>query len=185
MPDRPRRPGPGRPALAPWAGCAPPSSRCCPGRRDPDDRIGRLIRDRFGDEVHERLVDALIGSIYAADTDRFSLAAVPQLAALASSRSLLLGARRARAAAPPTAGPMFLRRADGHGRAGRRGRRARAEATGVVIRTRSTVTELARDGTGWRVDGEPADDVVLATPAASTAPLLRGRRRRRRRGCWR
>ena len=34
------------------------------------------------------------------------------------------------------------------------------------------VTELAGDGTGWRIDGEPADAVVLATPAAPTAPLL-------------
>ena len=49
-----------------------------------DDSIGALVRSRFGDEVHERLVDALVGSIYAADTDRFSLAMVPQLAALAA-----------------------------------------------------------------------------------------------------
>jgi oxygen-dependent protoporphyrinogen oxidase len=40
------------------------------------DAIGPYVRSRFGDEVHERLVDALVGSIYAADTDRFSLAAV-------------------------------------------------------------------------------------------------------------
>ena len=58
--------------------------------------------------MQDRLVDALIGSIYAADTDRFSLASVPQLAALSGSRSLLLAARRTRAAAPPAAGPIFL-----------------------------------------------------------------------------
>ena len=73
-----------------------------PAGDDPGDSIGTLIRARFGDEVHERLVDALVGSIYAADTDRFSLAMVPQLAALADGqRSLLLAARRARHAAPP------------------------------------------------------------------------------------
>ena len=38
------------------------------------DSIGEFVRARFGDEVHERLVDSLVGSIYAADTDRFSLA---------------------------------------------------------------------------------------------------------------
>ena len=65
-----------------------------PDGKDPGDSIGRLIRARFGDEVHERLVDALVGSIYATDTDRFSLAMVPQLAALADGqRSLLLAAR--------------------------------------------------------------------------------------------
>ena len=68
--------------------------------RDPGDSIGALVRHRFGDEVHERLVDALVGTIYGADTDRFSLAMVPQLAALAGrGRSLLLSARRMRAAA--------------------------------------------------------------------------------------
>ena len=54
-----------------------------------------LISARFND----RIVDALVGSIYATDTDRASLAEVPQLAALAESRSLLLAARRAAAAA--------------------------------------------------------------------------------------
>lgn len=136
-----------------------------------DDAIGALVRRRFGDEVHERLVDALIGSIYAADTDRSSLAAVPQLAALAEHRSLLLGARRRLAAAPPDAGPIFLAPRAGMGAlAG-----AVADATsagGVRIRTRRRATELVRDGASWRVDGESADVVVLATPAAPTAPLL-------------
>ena len=50
-----------------------------------DDSIGQLVRARFGDEVQERLVDALVGSIYATDTDRFSLREVPQLFDLASS----------------------------------------------------------------------------------------------------
>ncbi len=106
-----------------WA-CRPASSvwldhRCCRGdgklraatevvRRRSDlatDSIGAYVRARFGNEVHERLVDPLIGSIYAADTDDFSLAAVPQLAELAvRSRSVLLGARRRTLVA---AGPVF------------------------------------------------------------------------------
>ncbi len=49
---------------------------------------------------------------------------------------------------------------------------AAATARGVTIRRRAVVTELARDGDRWRVDGRPADVVVLATPARSTAPLL-------------
>ena len=53
------------------------------------------MRRRFGDEVHDMLIDPLVGSIYAADTDHFSLEMVPQLSALASrSRSVLLTARR-------------------------------------------------------------------------------------------
>ena len=70
---------------------------------------------RFGDEVHERLVDALVGSIYATDTDHFSLAMVPQLAALADGqRSLLLAARRLRRRAPAVAGPLFRAPTGGH-----------------------------------------------------------------------
>jgi protoporphyrinogen/coproporphyrinogen III oxidase len=79
------------------------------------DSIGEFVRARFGDEVHERLVDALVGSIYAADTDHFSLAEVPQLAALAhANRSVLLAARKQRKtqAGTATAGssPIFAAR---------------------------------------------------------------------------
>jgi oxygen-dependent protoporphyrinogen oxidase len=139
---------------------------------DPGDSIGALVRRRFGDEVHERLVDALVGTIYAADTDRFSLAMVPQLATLAANgRSLLLSARKLRRRTPPATGPVFLAPTAGMG-ALADAVAAAARARGVTIRTSAAVTELAPDGSRWRVDGEPADAVVLATPAAPTAPLL-------------
>ena len=55
------------------------------------DSLGGFVRARFGSEIHLRLVDPLVGSIYAADTDHFSLAAVPQIADLAGKgRSVLL-----------------------------------------------------------------------------------------------
>lgn len=60
------------------------------------DCIGAYIRSRFGNEVQEFLVDPLVGSIYAADTDNFSIEAVPQIASLTTSRSMLLAARNAR-----------------------------------------------------------------------------------------
>jgi protoporphyrinogen/coproporphyrinogen III oxidase len=142
--------------------------------QDPGDSLGALVRHRLGDEVHERLVDALVGTIYGADTDRFSLAMVPQLADLAAGgRSLLLNARRMRTAATTPTGPLFL--------APRAGMGALAEAVadsaraqGVKILLSAPVTEVARDGTRWRIDGEPADAVVVATPAAATAPVLTG-----------
>ncbi|MEY3290039.1 MAG: protoporphyrinogen oxidase, partial [Actinomycetota bacterium] len=61
------------------------------------DSIGHYVRHRFGNQVHERLVDPLVGSIYAADTDNFSMAAVPQIAALTAQRSMLLAAGKTRA----------------------------------------------------------------------------------------
>ena len=49
---------------------------------------------------------------------------------------------------------------------------AAAARRGVTIRTRSPVSTLAADGPRWRADGDPFDAVVLATPAAPTAPLV-------------
>jgi len=73
------------------------------------DSIGAYMRRRFGNEVHNMLIDPLVGSIYAADTDHFSLEMVPQLSTLASgSRSVLLSARRMpKPAANIAASPIF------------------------------------------------------------------------------
>jgi oxygen-dependent protoporphyrinogen oxidase len=153
------------------------------------DSIGAFVRARFGDEVHERLVDSLVGSIYAADTDRFSLAEVPQLAALANgNRSVLLAARRLRRGQAGTAtassSPIFA--------APRGGMSALVDAT-----ARSLVAAGGTIRTGWRVSAisataaggwtlstslaegsstanheEPFDAVVFATPATATATAL-------------
>ena len=146
------------------------------------DSIGAFVRARFGSEVHEYLVDSLVGSIYAADTDRFSLAEVPQLAALAAGdRSLLLAARRQRAAqgtATAATSPVFA--------APRNGMAALIEATataftadGGTLRTASPIesVEATVDGR-WRLDAGGADadvydGVVFATPAPATGSIVR------------
>ncbi|HEY3485122.1 MAG TPA: protoporphyrinogen oxidase, partial [Ilumatobacteraceae bacterium] len=138
------------------------------------DAIGPLVRARFGDEVHERLVDALVGSIYAADTDRFSLAAVPQLADLASrERSLLLGARKMRRRMPLSSGPIFAAPTAGIGALVDAVAAALRGAGGTIV-TSSPVAAVERDGTRWRVDDESYDAVVLASPARATGPLVAG-----------
>jgi oxygen-dependent protoporphyrinogen oxidase len=140
-----------------------------PRTADADDSLGRYVRSRFGSEVHERLVDPLIGSIYATDTDRFSLDAVPQIAELASrSRSVVLAARH-RPPAPP--GPVFH---TPHGGMGELVDAAAAQivALGGEIRTGAPCTALERDAHGWSVDGVDADAVVLACPAEQAAGLL-------------
>ena len=133
------------------------------------DSIGAYVRARFGNEVHERLVDPLIGSIYAADTDDFSLAAVPQLAEVAArSRSVLLASRRRVA---PTSGPVFYAPAGGVGQLVDAVSAAVA-ANGGDLRFDAVVNELAIDGSDWRVDGEVFDGVVLACPARVASRLL-------------
>ena len=133
------------------------------------DSIGAYVRARFGNEVHERLVDPLIGSIYAADTDDFSLAAVPQLAEVAArSRSVLLASRRRVAA---TSGPVFYAPTAGVGQLVDAVSAAVA-ANGGDLRFDASVNELAIDGSDWRVDGEVFDSVVLACPARAASRLL-------------
>ena len=139
-------------------------------RRPDGDSVGRLVRSRFGTEVHERLVDPLVGSIYATDTDRFSLAMVPQLASLARRRSLLLAARSARSTSAPT-GPVFAAPVAGMQQLAIAAAE-RAAAAGTTVVSGRTVHTVAADGPRWRVDDEPVDAVVLATPAATTAPLI-------------
>lgn len=143
-------------------------------RTDPDDSIGRLVRARFGDEVHDRLVDALVGSIYATDTDRSSLAAVPQLDALAREhRSLLLGGRavRARTGASAPTGAIFGAPRDGMGALVEAAARRVTDGGGSIHLGRPATT-IEADGDAVRVDGERFDGIVLASPARATAPLL-------------
>lgn len=155
-----------------------------PRTKDHRDCIGELIRARFGREVHERLVDPLVGSIYAADTDHFSLETVPQIAQLASSRSMLLAAQRTRAAAATStvaAAQVFAAPRGGMGTF----TRALADAIGTMggtVRTATEVTDIVRDGDGTGRDGYlvstaagdvRADAVILATPAHAAAGLVR------------
>ena len=159
-----------RSPLLTWRGKAMAALEVTRPRTDiAGDSIGAYVRARFGDEVQERLVDPLIGSIYAADTDNFSLLAVPQLAELAAgSRSVLLAARR-RPPSPP--GPVFYTPAGGVG--------ALVDAVagaildgGGELRRDTAVGEVAADGERWRVDDEVFDGVVAACPARIAARVV-------------
>jgi oxygen-dependent protoporphyrinogen oxidase len=144
-----------------------------------DVAIGRLVRERLGDEVAERLVDPLVGGINAGDTDRLSLAAtVPQLAAAAASGapSLIAACQAQRAAVPDPAAPVFFAPRGGMGvLAG--AVLADAVARGVQV-VPGRAVGLERERRRWRVALEggralAADGVVLATPAGTASGLLR------------
>lgn len=54
-----------------------------------DVTVGALVRARFGDDVVDRLVDSLLGGVYAGRADQLSLAAtMPALAAAARTSTL-------------------------------------------------------------------------------------------------
>jgi len=137
-----------------------------------DDSLGGYVRRRFGDAVHLRLVDPLVGSIYAADTDHFSLAAVPQIADLAGKARSVLIAGRKMPKPSPDAGPVFYAPAGGMGQLALSTAEA-ARAAGADLRTGAEVQQVAQDHSGWRVDDERFDAVLLACPAAASAVLLR------------
>jgi oxygen-dependent protoporphyrinogen oxidase len=138
-----------------------------------DESVGSLVRRRLGDEVLERLVDPLLGGIYAGDADRLSLAAgAPQFAAAARADASLVRALRAQQQAAATATaptPVFFAPPDGMARVVRE----LEQRLGDRIRRGACVRSLERSGAAWRVDGVAADAVVLATPAPVTAALLR------------
>jgi protoporphyrinogen/coproporphyrinogen III oxidase len=141
-----------------------------------DVAVGRLVRARLGDEVTDRLVDPMLGGVYAGRADTLSLAAtMPALAAACHTEPTLVGAVRA-ALAPRPPGPVFGSVTGGLGRLAD----AVAAESKATIRLGLPVRELAPEGSGWRlVVGSTrdatravADAVVLALPARPAARLL-------------
>ncbi len=159
---------------------------------DGDTPVAAYVGARFGAEVVDRLVDPLLGGVYAGRSEELSFAATlgplakaaPAHRSLAAAAASLLPAppepqRPGQAgAAPPERPPVFTTLAGGLGTLPA----ALAEASGAVIRTRATVRELARTATGWRLtvgsaaapEEITADAVVLALPARPAARLLAG-----------
>ncbi len=142
--------------------------RVLPATRAGDDpAVGRFVRARLGDRVVDRLVDPLLGGVYAGRADELSLRmTTPQLVPALGERSLLEAAHRL--APKPTGQPVFATPVAGMGQLVRR----LAEVSGAEIVLGSPVTDLVRDGDGWSVDGERYDAVVLAVPNAPSGKLL-------------
>lgn len=131
---------------------------------DGDESVASLVGRRLGREVVERLVEPLVGGINAGVADELSAAAVvPQVVAAARAhRSIVLGARRQRAAT--ATGPVFLTPRDGLSVLVDR-LVAALQAGGADVRTSAAVDSLDD------VEGS----VVLAVPAGQAARLLRPR----------
>lgn len=149
-------------------------------RTTPKDNIGHYVRRRFGKEIQERLVDPLVGSIYAADTDNFSLAAVPQIAALTGERSMLMAAAAARktaAKSPASTAPIFGTPLRGMG-ALIDTLAERVVALGGTIRTSAHVENIERHGKGYQVliPGHTltCDAISIASPARKSAEFVSG-----------
>ncbi len=156
--------------------------------RDGDLAVADFVAARFGSEVVNRLVDPLLGGVYAGRSDQLSLdATLPALAMASRSHrslaeaaaSLLTETRSAGPAGtepPEQPAPVFTTLATGLGALPD----ALAHASGAQVRTRATVRELARKPAGWRLTVGPAvkperidaDAVILALPARPASRLI-------------
>jgi oxygen-dependent protoporphyrinogen oxidase len=157
-----------------------------------DASVTEYIGSRLGVEVVDRLVDPLLGGVYAGRSEDLSfLATLAPLAAAAPGHATLTGA--AASLLPPAGGPsagagpsvgapgkpapVFVSLTTGIGALPE----AVAKASGADVRTNAMVRELGRTATGWRLTvgsaADPeyvdADAVILATPAAPAARLLK------------
>ena len=150
--------------------------------RTGDVPVAEYVGARFGAEVVDRLVEPLLGGVYAGRAEQLSFeATLPGLAAesgrhrsLAAAAAALLGP-----AMPPGAGqpsPVFTTLAGGLGELPQ----ALAVAGGATVRTNATVRGIARTPDGWRLTAGPAiapeyletDAVILALPARPASRLL-------------
>jgi oxygen-dependent protoporphyrinogen oxidase len=148
---------------------------------DQDVAVGALVRGRLGDEVADRLVDPMLGGVYAGRADDLSLATtIPALASACRRTGTLTAAVRVALAARPVAsGPVFATVDGGLSRlvdalAGA------LRAAGATLRLAAPVRELGRTAAGWSLrvgstgdaDTVPVDAVVLAVPSHPAARLL-------------
>ncbi|GAB2588282.1 protoporphyrinogen oxidase [Streptomyces capparidis] len=153
-----------------------------------DVSVGDLVAARMGREVVDRLVEPLLGGVYAGDAHRISLrTALPKLyEAAREERSLAAAVRRVSGRAPRGEGPVFMGLRGGVGKLPLAIADA-CRAEGARVETDTTVRELRRTaerpgrGGRWRLvvdrprgrDILEADAVVLSVPAPAAAALLR------------
>ncbi|WP_254069792.1 protoporphyrinogen/coproporphyrinogen oxidase [Pimelobacter simplex] len=136
-----------------------------------DISVGDLVAQRYGDEVVDRLVEPLLGGVYAGQARRISTrSAAPQLLDLLTRDEVVVPPP------PADAPPVFAAVDGGMWRLPAALADDVAGRPGCAIRYDAPVTAIRRTGAGFVVatpDGdEAADLLVLATPAAPTARLL-------------
>jgi len=164
--------------------------RLPPTARDGDVPVASYVGARFGQELVDRLVDPLLGGVYAGRADELSYEATLAGLAQASRQHRSLAAAAASllpGPGPDPAPPVFTTLSGGLGTLPP----AVAAASGATVRTGAMTRELARHvkeewrgtgGGGWRLsvgsarapERLEADAVILAVPARPASRLLAG-----------
>ncbi len=160
--------------------------------REGDVPVAGYVGARFGREVVDRLVDPLLGGVYAGRSEELSFEATLPALAAESRRHASLAAAASElmpplpgALMPPSRPPstgaepsVFTTLNGGLGTLPA----AIAAASGAAVRTGAMVRELTRTPSGWRLTVGSAhaathldaDAVVLALPARPASRLLAG-----------
>jgi oxygen-dependent protoporphyrinogen oxidase len=140
-----------------------------------DLSVGALLRPRLGAQVFDRLVDPLLGGVYAGRADLLSArSVVPEIEAIARAHRSIYLAARGRPGPSTLAGPSLVTLDGGLVRLVDA---LVAAGNGCPLELGAAVAGLSRHGEGYRLrlaDGRSldAEAVVLATPAFVTAELL-------------
>lgn len=164
-----------------------------------DVSVTEYVGSRLGAEIVDRLVDPLLGGVYAGRSEDLSFqATLAPLAAAARKHATLTeaaasllppatagnsGSKPPAGAAAPAGGtgggpaPVFVSLTTGIGALPG----ALAKASGAQVRTNAMARELKRTATGWRLtvgsaaspEYVDADAVIIAVPAAPAARLLK------------
>ncbi|GAA1911320.1 protoporphyrinogen oxidase [Streptomyces sodiiphilus] len=145
-----------------------------------DAAIGEVVAGRMGREVVDKLVEPLLGGVYAGDAHRLSMrSTVPALFdAARSEKSLLAAVREVQRRAPGRApGQAVFTGVEGGLGALAEAVAASCRAAGATLESGVAVTALRRTSQGWTVTSEDgreraADGVVVAVPAGPAARLL-------------
>lgn len=141
-----------------------------------DESLAAFTRRHFGQEALDRLAGPLLGGIYGGDPEDMSMAATfPRLRELERKHgSLVKGMagmmRQANASARQGKAPALFTSL-------RSGMQSLPDALTRQLhphlRANTPVTELHKTQTGWQVNGERFDHVILALPARTAAKLVR------------
>ena len=149
-----------------------------------DMNVGKLVRDRYGDEVVDNIVSALLGGVYSCTADDLGVrATIPQLAAefdrLAEAgdgtvhlSTAIANLERSRKEMPTGQGAVFNAFRNGYQEL----YETLAEKSGADIYIDAFVSSISREGEGFRIKGGEDtvyDHIILAVPAPTAALLLK------------
>lgn len=147
-----------------------------------DVNVGKLVRERYGDEVVDNIVSSLLGGVYSCIADDLGVrATIPQLAEefdrLAADGPVHLSTavanlERSRREMPTGQGAVFKTFRDGYQEV----YETLAEKSGADIYIDAFISAISLEGSKYRLKGgedKAYDHVILAVPAPTAALLLK------------